>query len=275
MVVQVPAWLARLRRREIVQPVLNDPRSVGYALLGAHPHQVQSTIEWGQANFDEPHGDLTADDRVLLYAYFNQKGRIEELTAVFGHIFQYERPDEPILVDIGCGPFTGGLAFAGVLPAGSRFDYIGIDRSEAMLRLGRSLAAAAGAMPEAPRFRAGWTQDIADVDWTDPPGWRSVIVVASYLLASPTLNVKNFVPRLNSLLARLGGGTVVVLVTNSPKSAPNRALPVWHARLTEAGFQKSADFTSTIDGSGRPRTRSFRCALWRRAPQTGFRPSGD
>lgn len=275
MVVQVPAWLERLRWREIVQPVRSDPRSVNGTLLGTHPDQVQSTIEWGQTNFDEPHGDLTADDRALLYAYFNQKGRIEELTAVFGHIFQDHQPDEPILVDVGCGPFTGGLAFAGALPAGSRFDYIGVDRSETMLRLGGQLASAANAIPEAPRFQTRWARNIADVAWTDPPGWRSVIVVASYLLASPTLNVENFVPRLNSLLARLGGGTVVVLVTNSPKPVPNRTLPVWHARLTEAGFLKCADFTSTIDGSGRPRTRSFRCALWRRVPQTVFHPSGD
>ena len=30
-------------------------------------------VGWGQADFDEPVGALSAEDRVLLYAYWNQR----------------------------------------------------------------------------------------------------------------------------------------------------------------------------------------------------------
>ena len=64
-------------------------------------------IGGGQADFDAPCGDLTPDDLALLYAYLNQKGHLEELVAAFGQLLTRSKPPNPIVVDIGCGPFTG------------------------------------------------------------------------------------------------------------------------------------------------------------------------
>ena len=145
MPTELPDWLTSLRRSEITGRVNNDPRSIAGTTLGVdRKTAVREVVGGGQADFDEPWGELSADERVLLYAYYNQLGHLEELTEAFRRIFASGPPDaEPIVVDLGCGPFTGGLALAGVLGRDTGFDYIGVDRSQAMRRFGEHLASSA------------------------------------------------------------------------------------------------------------------------------------
>ncbi len=114
MAVSLPEWLKELRNTEIVRRVHNDPRSTAGAVLGIAREAAMEAAGWGQADFDSTWGSLTAEDRVLLYAHFFQKGHLEELYEAFRQIFADTHPDNPIVVDLGCGPFTGGLALAGV-----------------------------------------------------------------------------------------------------------------------------------------------------------------
>ena len=80
MPVELPPWLKRLRRSEIIERVSNDRRTVGETVLGVDRDVAQQMgAGWGQAEFDEPWGNLSPDDRVLLYAYFFQLGHLEEL----------------------------------------------------------------------------------------------------------------------------------------------------------------------------------------------------
>lgn len=271
---ELSPWLVRLRREQVVAPVRTDERSGGGQVFGMTPGEAQETIAWGQADFDKSYGDLSPDDRVALYAYFNQKRHLEELTAIFRHIFREARPCEPILVDVGCGPFTGGLALAGVLGSECPFDYIGMDRSEAMLRLGKRLATAANAADGAPRIRDQWVNDLTETSWSSAPGWRPVIVVASYLLASPTLKLKPLVRQLNSLLDRLGRGAVTFVYTNSPKQGPNLPLPRLQEQLAAFGFEPRGDVVVPFRPE-EPNAPEVRCALWHRPRQTGYRPRED
>ena len=84
MPVQLPQWLEDLRRSGIVERVRSDPRSTGNTLFGADFEVARREVGGGgQADFDQPWNDLSADDRVLLYAYFNQLGHLEELVEAF------------------------------------------------------------------------------------------------------------------------------------------------------------------------------------------------
>ena len=274
MPVALPPWLSRLRRTEVVDRVREDSRSGHGTPLGVPADAVPDAIGWGQADFDQPFGGLNPDDRVLLYAHWNQRGHLEELTTVFRHVFGTNRPDNPIVVDIGCGPCTGGLAVAATLESGSGFDYIGVDRSETMRRFGKRIAAAARAFEEAPPFRAHWARDLPSISWGDPPGWRPVIVIVSYLFASPTLDAGALADQLEDLFHRLGRGQVMVLYTNSTKPRPNLPLADFHEKLTAAGFRRRADHEETIEveRSTGPKSRAFRCALWHRPLRDRFRP---
>ena len=212
---------------------MSDSRSTEQCpFLGVDKPTAMQAIGWGQATFDEPWGDLSPEDRVLLYAYFNQLGHLEELTAAFRMLFATGPPDEePIVVDLGCGPFTGGLAAAGVLGPECRFDYIGMDRSHAMRRFGEHLAVAATHLDAVPQIDRYWATDLTSVPWRTAPGWRPVIVVVSYLLASPTLNAAELIGELEDLFRKLGRGRVTVLYTNSVRPDANRSFPVFRRAL--------------------------------------------
>ena len=274
MPVTLPQWLQTLRLSEISDRVGSDPRSVGGKVLGVDTNAARDEAAgWGQANFDENWGELSPDDRVLLYAYFFQRGHLEELVEAFRILFVNSCPDDPIVVDLGCGPFTGGLAIACALKTGARFDYIGVDTSQAMRRLGEKLAIASTRLDVTPHCHRHWSASLDSVSWKAPPSWRDVIVVVSYLFASPTLDVATLVAELKVLLGKLGGGSVTVLYTNSIRQEANLSFPLFCHSLQTMGFQLYADDTGTIEINRRAtiRTRKLRYALFHRERQHTLR----
>ena len=267
-------YIQDLRHAEIVQRVRSDPRTDGDdLLLGVDRATAMEAIKWGQADFDQPIGTLSTEDRVLLYAYWNQPGHVAELSEAFQQLFSSRRPSDPLVVDLGCGPFTGGLAFAGQLGARERFDYIGIDRSREMRRFGEKLAAALAGEPEAPTIRHQWAPDVSSVDWTPPKRWRPVLVIVSFLLASPTLDVKALLAELSHLLQAVGRGEVIVLYTNSAKAGPNRKLPAFREGLLREGFRQVVNEVGTVKTERA--TRSLRYALFHRPKQRKLPLGGD
>ena len=244
---------------------------MGTSILGYTRDEAMQAIGGGQASFDEPCGNLSPDDRVLLYCYLNQLGHLEELIFAFGQIYTNGPPtDEPIVVDLGCGPFTGGLALAAVLGPRTGFDYIGMDQSHTMREIGETLArAAASSFPdEMPRVRRFWIDELSACAWPSAPGWRPVIVIVSYLFASRTLDVTRLVDDLEKFLKILGCGDVTVLYTNSDRDDPNRSYPEFRNGLLERGFKE------LVYDHGRVRTertrndRRLRYGLLYRSPQT-------
>lgn len=269
---RLPHWLQKLRKEQIVDIVKRDPRSKGSPFLGWSREEAFAAIGGGQASFDEPWRDLSPEDRVLLYCYLNQLGHLEELTEAFGQIFANGPPDgEPIVIDLGCGPFTGGLAFAGVLGPETRFDYIGMDRSKTMRQFGESLAEAATRdfSENMPSVRRYWTDDLPTCTWPNALGWRPVIVIVSYLLASPTLVEREHVSRLvgdmGKFLNRLSYGEVTVLYTNSPRDNVNRNYPALRDSLRKLGFDELAHDQGRIRPERTGVNRRLRYALLYRA----------
>lgn len=276
--VELPPWLEELRRSEITRAVKADPRTVEPNLLGVPWDRVRNeVVGGGQASFDEPWEHLSADERVLLYAYTNQLGHIEELIQAFKMLFDRSALENPVVIDLGCGPFTGGLALAAVLGCDRPFTYLGIDRSSAMCRLGERLAVAAERVNAIRNITRQWYTDLESVTWPFAPGWRPVIVIVSYLLASPTLNAPVLVAQLEKLLSRIGRGPVTVLYTNSTRDAANWSFPLFRDALVAADFRMIIDDTGRIqverwDG---PRGRELRYALFQRQLKNILELGGD
>ena len=230
-------------------------------------------IGWGQAEFDQPVGTFSPQDRVLLYAYWNQPGHLAELSEAFRQLFAEHPPINPIVVDLGCGPFTGGLALAGQIDPTERFDYIGVDRSRAMRELGEQLASALGSMRGTPRIKRYWADDIDGVCWQTRLGWRPVIVIVSFLLASRSLDVRTLIAGLEQLLSHISRGPTTLLYTNSPNAGPNRGYAVFRDALMEAGFRLMADDTGAVHTDRG--TRKLRYALFHRHRQGTLALGGD
>ena len=217
----------------------DDPRSIGNTLLGVEPDAAfHSVLKGGQADFDAPHGNFSPRDRVLLYAHWMQRRHLEELLAAFQMMrFTRDFPGQPVVLDLGCGPFTGGLALAGAIGQDADFDYVGVDRSSAMREFGEILAAGASL----DGVRRTWSSDLSSVHWPSPPGWRPVLVVVFYLLKSPTLNVLDLVAELTEFLARIGRGRVSVIYTNAVDAYANRHFRKFKDALLAGGFNLHAD----------------------------------
>ncbi len=217
-----------------MRPVLEDTRSRDGSLLGLSIGAARAIIRYGQADFDASQGAHSSDDLALLYAYCNQKLHLEELVAAFSQIFGSEKPDDPIVLDIGCGPFSGGLALLATLGDMPRFDYIGIDRSKSMRNLGERLAASALNPGIVKRH---WYSDTSTVVWAQPRSWRDVIVVISYLFASPTLDADRLHTDLVQLIKQLGQGLVTLLYINSISDAANAKFQLFREKLEDADFE--------------------------------------
>ncbi|TAM33250.1 MAG: hypothetical protein EPN68_01835 [Rhodanobacter sp.] len=207
-------------------------------------------ISAGQADFDRPIGHLSSDDRALLYADFNQRRHLDELS----HAFRQLVDNRPLsaglkILDLGCGPFTAGLSFAEVVGDTVPFRYFGVDRSSAMSRLGQTLADGARASGGLHELTSIWFGDnLANADF-GPVRGEPTIIVASYLLASPTLDSRALVGELEDALNRVGPGMAAVLYTNSAMAVATQKYPAFKAALMERGFQEKVDcmerFTDT------------------------------
>lgn len=266
----IPNWLARLRRREIIDVVKNHPNTHNGLVLNLSLEEiVDKAICGGQADFDAPYLHLNGAERALLYAYFNQLGHLEELIEAFTQLFRNAPPqDQLVVVDAGCGPFTGGLALSSVI--NEPFSYIGINRSVSMRDLGERLASSAPDFGSLNCSDRQWVAAFDDIKWQHVPDWRPILVIASYLLASPTLDVATFVRNIDVVCKRFGRGPVTVLYTNSALPRPNRSFPLFRNLLRDHGFRIIADDQGeiTVERSQGLRTRQLRYALFQRDAQT-------
>ena len=275
LAVSLPVWLHSLRNSEIVDRVLNDPRSTDETILGVSFDEARNeVVGGGQADFDQPWKHLTGDDRALLYAYCIQLRHLEELVAAFQMHFNGIIPDsEPIVVDLGCGPFTGGLAIASTLGDEPRFDYIGVDRSLSMLKLAKLLASAAKNLSGVKRI---WTNDVATVEWNTPPGWRPVFIIVSYLLASPTLDASALMGELEGLLKKFGNGSVTILYTNAIGTVANSSFAIVRDALQSQGFTMQANDVGEVQvtRSSGLTEHQLRYALFHRSMQNTLQLGG-
>jgi SAM-dependent methyltransferase len=265
----IPNWLAQLRRQEIIDVVKNHPTTHDDLVLNLSTEEIfNQVIGGGQADFDTPYRHLSGAERALLYAYFNQPSHLKELIEAFSQLFRNGPPQDPlIVVDAGCGPFTGGLALSAVI--NTPFSYIGVDRSMSMRDLGERLAGSAENLGALNCSDRQWVADFDGIKWQRPPDWRPILVIASYVLASPTLDVAAFVRNIERVCNLFGRGPATVLYTNSPLPWPNRNLDLFRNCLRGVGFRIVADDRGeiTIDRYNEVRTRELRYALFQRDAQ--------
>ena len=117
-------------------------------IFGYTNDEIRANIlEYGSANFDLPYKTISAQNKTLLYCYFNMRKHIFTLYHIFHSLkeskygvyfseilFQKRRL---CINDIGCGPITGAIAFSlfcqQTEEAIPEISYVGVDNSKFML----------------------------------------------------------------------------------------------------------------------------------------------
>lgn len=250
-------WYLQLRQKMVIDPIVNDPRENGGAntRLGRPVYWIfDAVIRGGQANFDEPIDEFSPRDRVMLYAFFNQKGHVEELV----HAFQKLWPNPTRLrgttiVDVGCGPFTAGLALANVVDNAAPINYFGIDTSTEMLKLAAELEKAArdiGGLHQQSKARFfGSVSDIPVSQLRAGP----VCVILSYLLASDSLDVATLINEVLSFCNKASLGSISVLYTNAVRETARAKYPLLRTLLVDAGFEVVVEGEDVLNDGSKPR----------------------
>lgn len=270
MIAQVPnwpKWLRDLRSTAIVRPLRDDPRTgKSRNPLGLDSASARRIIDYGQADFDSPYGEYSPDDRVSLYAYWNQKLHLDELITAFSQLYPEKKSKDLIVLDIGCGPFTGGLALLAWLGGHAKMDYIGVDRAESMRNLGKRLSESALIQGD---FDTAWYSDTSLVLWEQPTSWRDTLVIISYLFASRSVQIDRLSSDLIQLINRIGYGAVTVLYMNSRRESANLPMTPFEQTLEKAGFDiKESLQVGTMQRTNKAKPHTFKFALFRRPPRS-------
>lgn len=265
-----PPWLDAAIDDEILTKIDSDPRTLASpgTFLGWPKNKIFiDVLGFGQANFDASVGHLSPADRAVLYARYNQPRHLDELSDAFGKLLATSQyAGRPTILDLGCGPFTAGLAFAATFGPAKEFRYFGIDIATSMCELGARLAEAARRRHGLnPRTTCIFDDDLDNINFGSIRGDLTV-VVASYLLASPTLDVKVLVSKVLNALKRIGPGPAAVLFTNSAAPHLNTKYPEFRDSLVKAGFTVEADATELFLPTKNP--KDLRYALFFRKAQT-------
>ena len=260
-----PQWLIDLLDDEIVNPIESDPRTRAApgTYFGCPQSRVfHEVVEGGQADFDASCSihvgskPVTVDgpDRALLYAKYNQPGHLIELDHAFGQLFDSApSQDATTVLDLGCGPFTAGLALAARLGPTRPFRYFGVDRAATMRRLAERLAGGARARGALhPDTSWSFAASLSDCRF-DRISWDPRLVVVSYLFASPTLDPTVLGAELLDALTRIGRGETALLYTNSGLPHLNVKWPVLRDQLVGVGFKVEVDETEVFNLTRNPR----------------------
>lgn len=208
-------FMLNLFDRLVNSPVLNDVRSNIHnsMLLGYDSWEIiNEALLRGRADFREGYKLLSPAEKVQLYCYFNMKKHYCTSVGVFRKIWPFlntiftDTVFTPLLIDVGCGPLTSGLALADLYHTINDkpiyFKYIGIDVARPMLDKAIAFFATdlfAGA-PE-PGFFEHWNEVTLEYLRSFSSRNHPVIVSASYFFASDSLDPVAFANFISILVA--------------------------------------------------------------------------
>ncbi|HVU54578.1 MAG TPA: hypothetical protein VHD83_05955 [Puia sp.] len=211
--------------RNINNAILGDHRTIDYSSpLGYNIQEIRNKIiAFGLADFDQPYGSLTPEDKVNLYCYLNLKKHyftsyalMERFMAV---VDDFSLLNHTNFIDIGCGPLTTLLALADLYTTNTNdkliVNYYGIDSSKTMLDKARQLSKA-GMFHSNSSFQ--FNTRLQDIDLTaifnnKKSLAKGTIINCSYLFGSGSLDVRSLSEQLRKVENTMG--EIYLLFQNS------------------------------------------------------------
>jgi SAM-dependent methyltransferase len=240
----------------IVRPIQEDIRTRPNLPLGWDVSWIfNNAIGGGQADFDAPIENLTSYDRVMLYAYLNQKGHVDELIHAFDKLLpDLDKLRNATIIDIGCGPFTAGLALANVVGREVAYRYFGVDHSVSMCKLGSKLSNAVREAEQThPETEISFHQDISSISFGKSRGSELTIFVLSYLLASTSIDIDQLTRQILTARTMVGLGASALLYTNTGRISARTLYPELCKKLTAIGFVETVEDVELFRESDRDR----------------------
>lgn len=134
----------------VIEPLKNHKDTVWpESILGKdHDYIRLNVLQYGRANFDQSTFEISCEEKVNLYCYYNMRKHYFTTYAIFKSFHDYfldtlkNTTFRNYFIDVGCGPMTSGLAFNQLfkLNANYQLNYVGVDTSNAMLGKAREFS---------------------------------------------------------------------------------------------------------------------------------------
>ncbi|RWY48178.1 hypothetical protein [Mucilaginibacter gilvus] len=175
-------------------------------LLGYSSYTIRSKIiNFGQGHFDNEYNELTADQIVKLYCFYNMRKHYYSSLYLFEKSTWLKRfikqPGTIKFIDIGCGPATSAIAFIDYLISlgmeVAEFDYIAVDYYNSMLK------GAADMMDNElhqPVNASIYINELKLLDLDVLEDASCVLINTSYLFASDSLNENELAESIQNIL---------------------------------------------------------------------------
>lgn len=229
---------------------------------------IRDIVGRGQANFDEPFNGLTPNERVLVYCYDNmQQHVVSKLYILKKHKnlfnkYLFSLNKNVIFIDFGCGPLSSGIALTRYYSESQesqgesiKFHYIGIDKSEAMLRKAREFSLYPGLFhssstfdffnPRDPRLQPFYQTLVSCIDKYNYQD-NLIILNFSYFFASPSLDASKLVNFIQSLLEKYQSSEVCLMFQNAQGSRFNEKWHLFKNQVTELKTAISGEISEAI-----------------------------
>jgi hypothetical protein len=265
-----PSELKTVIMEKVVAEILNHPNTQSWNNEVSSKLQADNTFNnttkdhhrlnlcgQGQADFRNGVAGLTTEDIALLYCYYFFQMHFTSSTALFHYysnliVGLFNESNKICFVDIGCGPFTSGLAFLhftrlkgikdkiGNRIAETQLEYYGIDNADSMRNLGSVLQSTYEMTVNDGGFKYfGTAQNSFYQNIPELIGQRgeetTIILNCCYFFASETLNVQDFTTAIQQLINNNPNSRILLFYQNAPTGS------------VQVG-QKYLNFRSAIQG---------------------------
>lgn len=218
-------------------------------------HHRNTLLEQGRANFDEETNGLTPQEKVDLYCYYYFQVHFSSSFIFFLHeekLLKNVMENKLVwFIDIGCGPFTSGLAFNAWCRKQWKIDeievhYTGVDLSSAMIQ--KAKVVAENAKPvifKSANFTLEKNELLDLPEFITSEKEILIIMNYSYVFASKYLEVDDFVDFTKNLKSKMEdyNPKFVMLKQNPIGSTLNQKWNEYKSKLpefsTRGGYSKA------------------------------------
>jgi len=242
-----------LYKEVVSDPLREDERTTFGSLstpLGYDANYCREhIIEYGTADFRQPcnteKGVLSPAERVLIYCHFNLRKHYFSSYYIYSAYLDSISPlllhneQKLIFLDLGCGPLTSGLAIADLflhrygklIP----MNYVGVDIAPAMLEKANEFSDKGVTLFGNCEFDFLLNFSAALALLTDKlvKNGSPIIINASYLFASSSLNITDLAAFISQLHANCPQSPIHVIFQNPNTESKNKKYKDWKSQLPD------------------------------------------
>ena len=217
--------------RHITIPIKEDTRTDWHTKLLGYDNDTirRNIIEFGRADFGSPYKDLSPSEKVLLYCYYNMKKHYFSSYSLFERLKNIEAyfSDNltPLVIDIGCGPGTSLLALGDYIRTKTNnptsLNYVGIDIASSMCEKASEFSnATIFSSTSNFEFYTDWDHSLDHIK-SQIEKTNIILINASYLFASESLDVGKLGAFINTILTHFNDKPIYFLFQNPDKEIRN------------------------------------------------------